>query len=150
MNATTSKLKAWGLSLLLSGLAIQSYGQDFFEMMQQDGVNLYAVQKAAQAHFDQVGTGKGTGYKLFKRWEYWASRKIDDNGNVQSQDEVYKAMKSYRARQASKNGTINPNWVELGPKSWVRSSSWSPGMGRITAIAVEPVNQNLIYAYASE
>jgi photosystem II stability/assembly factor-like uncharacterized protein len=36
-------------------------------------------------------------------------------------------------------------WKEVGPKTWNHSSSWNPGVGRLTSVAVNPADENIIY-----
>ncbi len=43
------------------------------------------------------------------------------------------------------NSTEAANWTELGPTTWNRTSSWNPGTGRLTAIAIHPSNESVIY-----
>src|SRR5690606_25553539 len=48
------------------------------------------------------------------------------------------------------SGTTSVTWTEIGPKLMNPTSGWNPGVGRVTAIAVEPVNQKLIYVGTPE
>ena len=122
-----------------------SHGQDIIDMMNQDQVNLKEVQDEAKDYFSKVGTGKGSGYKLFKRWEYHAMTRLQEDGAVLSRaaiaNELEKTLQTNKAAAADLS-----NWTELGPLSWSNTSGYNPGVGRITAIAVEPSSQQIIYA----
>ena len=119
-------------------------------MMNDPQANYYEVQRVAERYFKKNGTGKGSGYKLFKRWEYLQSANIDESGYIYGDAYVLEARKSFRPLNAAKYEQLpeseTGNWIEVGPFTWKRTSSWSPGLGRITAIAVEETQQNLIYA----
>lgn len=120
--------------------------QRIFELMEIDGVNLKEVQDEAAIYFAEVGIGKGTGYKLFKRWEYHATLNLQDDGTILSKETNTAAIRSSKKTTSRSAKTISlSNWTELGPLAMERGNGNSPGIGRITSIYVEPVNQQLIY-----
>ena len=51
---------------------VQAQEMKWYEMTLEHPVNFYEVKKEAEAHFDKVGHGHGTGYKVWKQWEYFA------------------------------------------------------------------------------
>ena len=61
--------------LLLAAFAIVGWGtstvqaQEYLDMIEAGTFTIAEIQNSAKAHFDEVGTGRGTGYKQFKRWE---------------------------------------------------------------------------------
>jgi len=63
------------LACVLSFLNMES--QDYLEMMNSEEFTVQEIQNTAQAYFETKGTGRGTGYKSFKRWEYNAIRMQD-------------------------------------------------------------------------
>jgi len=115
--------------------------------METDGVHIQKVQDEAAAHFAKVGTGKDTGYKLFKQWEYHALTNLQEDGTVlrrQVRENAIRESKQVAAR-GTKAVSLS-NWKELGPLAMTRGASGNnPGIGRITAIYVEPVEQEIIY-----
>ena len=82
---------------LLSFLSIEA--QDYLEMMNSNQYTVLEVQNAAQAYFENRDTGRGTGYKSFKRWEYDAIRMQDDNGLLKSPSFYYKELERYNSYQ---------------------------------------------------
>lgn len=137
-------------TLCLIGLSVGSiaYAQDWFEMTKKDGVNFYDVVRVAEKHYSTHPTGRGSGYKLYQRWKYFTSRIIDDEGNIPSQSDILEAKKSFDKKYQGKSSrrATNGDWTELGPFGWRHSGSWNPGVGRITALAVEPNQQQLLFA----
>lgn len=135
------RLFAVGCALLTSTLGIS---QEIIDMMNQDAADLKEVRSKADEYFGTVGTGKGSGYKLFKRWEHHAMSNLQPDGKVVSKNAI--AASLVGSRKVSRAATASSNWTELGPLAWTNTSGYNPGVGRITAIAVEPTNQQLIYA----
>lgn len=131
------------LLLLIATCWTQSLSaQKILEMMDEDHVVFKDVQLEAQKYFDVNGTGKGSGYKLFKRWEWRNSHRVMEDGRVQSKSRLAKILDGTRSE--TKNGTSD--WEQLGPTAWTTNGGgYNPGVGRITAVAVEPVNQQVIY-----
>jgi photosystem II stability/assembly factor-like uncharacterized protein len=139
--------------LLLTFLLSVSIGfsQDYKQMISEGTYSVQDIQTVAEAHFDQVGTERGKGYKPYKRWEYQALRHMDENGMLPSPDLYFSELENY-------NSYLNDNfaarttvgsWEQLGPESWNATSGWNPGVGRITSVAVEPANPDHIIAGAN-
>ncbi|MEP5254194.1 MAG: T9SS type A sorting domain-containing protein [Winogradskyella arenosi] len=133
----------------ISLFTTSTYGQRIYDLMDQDGVNLEEVQQEAKTYFDSVGRGKGTGYKLFKRWEHHAYSKLQEDGTILSREATTKAIKESKISLTNKSSNTYSasNWTEIGPLTIASGNSGTtPGNGRLTAIYIEPVNQQLIYA----
>jgi photosystem II stability/assembly factor-like uncharacterized protein len=125
------------------GLLYPVQGQDFIDQINQDHVDFEKVRKQTENYFDDVGRGKGSGYKLFKRWEYRAQSRTMADGKVVSSKTLAQVLKQSRTSYQGK--TAMANWSELGPLAWTNTAGYNPGVGRITAVAVEPTSQQLIY-----
>ncbi|MBK8611532.1 MAG: T9SS type A sorting domain-containing protein [Chitinophagaceae bacterium] len=132
--------------LVLLFFATQSFGQiQIFELMERNDISLQDAKIIAQKHFDTAGTGQGTGYKQFQRWLYERQFHVDENGSYVSTATDWNNYLSSSATNPS-NLIQAGNWTELGPVTWNRTSSWNPGTGRLTAIAIHPSNEQIIYA----
>ncbi len=138
--------KCMGLTLAVTALLLfnPAQAQDFIDRINQDQVNFKEVQREAELYFDQVGRGKGSGYKLFKRWEHRASMRVMDDGRVVSRNTMADVLGKAHSSM-NKGKAAAGSWSELGPMAWTNTAGYNPGVGRITAIAVEPVSQQLIY-----
>ncbi|MFD2916348.1 T9SS type A sorting domain-containing protein [Psychroserpens luteus] len=137
------------LIFLLSVTAM--YSQDYKQMISEGTHTVQDIQTVAETHFAQVGTERGKGYKPYKRWEYQALRRMDENGMLPSPEFYYNELEiynSYLNENSSSARTTIGSWEQLGPISWNATSGWNPGVGRITSIAVEPENPNHIIAGA--
>lgn len=150
MNSPLNFFKLIILTITIFG-SVFSSAQEWQKLASQDHVNFYDVEKLAKEYFDQVGRGKGSGYKLYQRWAYFAERNMDDNGIVPTESDVLDAKRAFDrqlAKSKNQSRAFAGDWKELGPFSWTVTSSWSPGVGRITALAVEETNQQLMFAGA--
>ncbi len=114
--------------------------------MNQEKVNFYEVQQEAEKYFSTRAKGKGSGYKQYKRWEYLKRKEINDNGFLISDKQVWEEHYRWNnSHQTQNRQSLSGDWKTLGPNSWTRTSGWNPGVGRVVCIAVEPVNEQLIY-----
>jgi photosystem II stability/assembly factor-like uncharacterized protein len=141
------------LSLLFIFLCLTSFGQKYQSMINQGTYTIASIESEANKYFEINGTGRGSGYKQFKRWLYVANRDIDENGFKRSNHNQMKALRSYRRAAANKRkgkndqtlgGSLTGSWQEVGPTNWSASTGWTPGVGRITSIAIDPNNANHI------
>ena len=131
-------------------LAINSWSQQYKQMISKGTHTVQEIQTKAEAHFDVAGRGRGTGYKQFKRWEYQALRTMDESGVLKTPDYYYNELQNYNnyvnQNIGSRAAAATGNWEELGPKTWddATSNGWNPGVGRVTSIAVDPGNSDHI------
>ncbi len=120
--------------------------QTYLSMMKDYQVNIYDVKKEADAHFQKVGTAKGSGYKPFQRW--WAENepKFFPSGD-RSRYNPYQAVEAFKqlSRTSSDRSLSNP-WTELGPDNANNvTTHYAPGIGRVECVYVVPNNNNKIY-----
>ena len=117
----------------------------WFNMMQGPSVNFYEVQKEAEAYFEEIGTGRGSMYKIYKRWEYMNYTRTFPTGERPKQDHLWNEMKKFNAANTSR-AIVESSWEELGPRVWEENTGhWNPGIGRIGVVAVDPNDSNIIY-----
>lgn len=117
---------------------------DIWALMNRRDLRLTEIDALAKKHFDEVGRVRGTGYKQYERWKYEKQFHLDDKGYILPDD--FDAIQ-YQAAASALNqvNAAAGAWTEVGPQQWKRTTSWNPGVGRITAIAVFPANTNIIY-----
>ncbi|WP_196893120.1 T9SS type A sorting domain-containing protein [Aureivirga marina] len=133
-------------SLILIGTT-SLYAQEYKEMIREGNFRVQEIQESADNYFQKTGKGKGTGYKQFKRWEFTALQDMDENGYLKPNEfyfEELKRVNQYQNRRTEEFET-NDNWEELGPTYYNQTSGWNPGVGRITALAINPTNSSNIY-----
>lgn len=93
---------------------------------------------------DKDHTTKGSGYKPFKRWEYFWKDRLNDDGTLVTTSQVNSTMSQ---NKAFKNNKVDAsNWIALGPTDFKNRSWHTSNIGRINAIAVDPNNNQVYYA----
>jgi len=110
------------------------------------------IQTVAEAHFAQVGKERGKGYKPYKRWEYQALRRMDENGMLKSPEFYVKELENYNSYLNNNSllaRTTVGSWEPLGPTTKNQTSGWNPGVGRITSFAAASDNPNHIIVGAN-
>ena len=119
--------------LLLGIVSVQS--QEYLEMIDSGTYRVAEIIENAEEYFADRDKGRGTGYKLFKRWEYNAQRLMNEAGYLPLITEKQEELQRYNAylnETAQNRQSLIDNWTELGPLNWNATTSWNPGVGRIT------------------
>src|SRR4030095_674138 len=101
------------------------------------------VQKIVNRYYDSVGQARGTGYKQWKREEWWALRHLAPEGFVE--DNIGKNKEALqRISQSSQLNTpgTHGSWVAMGPTS---VNNGNDDVGRVVCIAFHPSNANTFY-----
>ncbi|MEP4780416.1 MAG: T9SS type A sorting domain-containing protein [Algibacter sp.] len=120
--------------------------QKWYEMTLESKIKIEEVKEEAERYFEIMGTGPHTGYKGYRRWLYTASLNMDENGYVYTVENLLREKKEFNKNANQKTSKIaNETWSPVGPYSVTRGNSRTKGMGRVVSIAVEPVNQQLIF-----
>ncbi|OJJ15183.1 hypothetical protein BKI52_39655 [marine bacterium AO1-C] len=137
--------------VLCTVLHYQARAQKVFELMQDDHVKIKQLERVGKRYFQNRDKGRGSGYKLYMRKLYWAKRNAGTDGRVISDAQVLEERQRFQRAWINNPASHSKRqrssgWRELGPFNWTRTQSWSPGLGRIVSIAVEPSQQNIMYA----
>ena len=119
-----------------------AWSQQYMEMMAQvDDFTVAEIVEEAESYFDTAGRGRGTGYKSFRRWQYFAERNMNASGKIQTPQFYQQQLENYNAylnsNEIPSTLTTVGAWEEMGPTSWNATAGWNPGVGRITSIAVD-------------
>ena len=140
------------LSAILTVLAFSSSAQDWREMILNEHPNFAEVQASFYAEFgDSIGP-KGSGWKQFKRWEYYWENRLDENGNIPDPTERFEIFQAYQELQNAqgKYAAGTGNWSELGPVSLPTNGTGQPnGLGRLSCIAFHPTDANTLFVGAA-
>ena len=79
------------LTFCVTGLSVQA--QDWREMVTDPNTNFRDIQTSFYSEFgDKIG-GKGTGWKQFKRWEWFMEPRIAQSGKRPNQKLIYEEVK---------------------------------------------------------
>lgn len=103
------------------------------------------IVEEAESFFDKMGRGSHTGYKAFKRWEYWMKRCLDAEGKMITGGMVDDRYQDFMAAQSDIEPVISDiNWDTQGPTQARTTSGWSSHIGRITSISIDPSDMDHI------
>ncbi|MCD4684004.1 MAG: hypothetical protein K8R86_12035, partial [Bacteroidales bacterium] len=114
----------------------------WIEMMQDQSVNFYDVQEAFNAYWENREITKGSGWKPFKRWEWWTEKHIYPDGTRHEADKVFNAYQKYLASNPGSKDS-DGDWENLGPID-VPSKGYE-GLGRINSVAFHPTDPDILY-----
>lgn len=139
------------IGMLVCGLwAVQSsYAQqEWVRLMQDPNANFYDIQRSFNEYWEGKKIERGSGWKQFKRWEYFMEPRVYPSGRIPAPDQAARAYAEYAASHRRLTSISDfSNWTPLGPTSWV-TTSYNPGIGRINCSAVHPNNSDIIYVGA--
>ena len=129
-----------------------SYSQnDWRTMIGNPDIDFTTIQKSFYTEFgNQIGA-KGTGWKQFKRWEYYHEQRLDSNGNFPAPGNVLSEVIKYRQTHDNlETYTLGSgNWQLLGPTPVPNNGTGQlNGNGRLTCITFHPNDANTIFVGA--
>ena len=133
------------LLLIFSSAWSQEY-QKHWDMIESGDYMLSQIQEEAERYFEGKDKGKGSGYKQWKRWEYFAMRDVTESDRLQSGGEIEEEVNRFNRQKRANNeaGNTTGNWEELGLTKRNPTTSWNPGVGRVECISVDPNDPNHI------
>ncbi len=115
----------------------------WIQMMQDPNANFFETQKAFNTYWQDRTVTRGSGWKPFKRWEYFMHTRVNPDGSQQSPDHVQKAYNEYIQRK-DQSTSLAGNWSSQGPFV-LPSDKGYKGLGRINAIGFHPTDPNIVY-----
>ena len=127
--------------------SVISSAQEYLQMIEAGNYSVQEIIDNGEAYFADKDKGRGSGYVQFKRWSYMAKRLMGETGYLPSFEEQLDELQRQNAYLNQTSGNRMPlqdNWEELGPTSWNATTSWNPGVGRITGISIESTNNDHI------
>lgn len=132
------------ITILLAGIQ-NNNAQEYLKMIESEIYTVQEIIDNGEAYFAERDQGKGSGYVQFKRWEYNAKRLMNEAGYLPRTEAILAEIENYNAYLNTSSATrqsLTDNWEELGPQDWNATTSWNPGVGRITGIAIDQNNSD--------
>ena len=130
--------------ILFLAICVPTYGQEHLRILQNTNErNFHEIVRRVEAYYADKDKGKGSGYKQFKRWEYFYRTRLDENGNLinVSQQQLEEAAREKR-RPSQARVASSGNWQAAGPVVTYPQNH----NGRVNCIAVDPADPATIYA----
>jgi photosystem II stability/assembly factor-like uncharacterized protein len=135
--------------------ALSGSAQKWVEMMEDEKVNFYDVQKEFYKFYEghtpaSVEEGESEEemdgpYTRFKRWEYYMEPRVYPTGIRPDEKAVQSAWEKQKLRIQNTNAlsrTAAANWTFVGPSAIPSNGG---GAGKVNAIAIDPLNTQNIY-----
>jgi len=115
-----------------------------------DRTNYFEVVREYERYFANVPKTqlKIPGWKQYKRWEYFWSKRVDKDGNFPRPDISYierKNIDAFHAKAKEDNPldiVATPNWKPVGPSG---APSSGGGAGRLNCITLSTKNKDLMW-----
>jgi photosystem II stability/assembly factor-like uncharacterized protein len=134
---------------VITAISISLPAQEYiFRLMERTDLRLADIADLGKRYFDTAGTGPETGYKHFQRWLFEQKFHTDDNGfliDPKTEWETWRRTTPTGSMLDGNAGTDAVTWNEMGPWGWSYTSSWNPGTGRLTDVAVAASDTTKIY-----
>ena len=102
--------------------------------------NFHQIQKNFNDYWKGQKVTRGSGYKPFKRWEWYWEPRVNPDGTFPSNNVVVKEWERYSAEHLTDNAT--GNWKSLSPN---KPKDRYTGLGRINCIAFHPKDKNTFW-----
>ncbi len=109
-----------------------------------------AIQNTVEQYYSSRDKGQGTGYKQWKRWEYYNQTRLTPDGKITNTE-----ARNLEAYLQEQERYANPNndspltsfgyWQNLGPTNYTNLAGWNPGVGRVNVICFHPSLANTFW-----
>lgn len=149
------KLRLLLLPALCAWISPALQAQDFQKMLDEPSkYSFEEIKSAAKTYYDQNGTGKGSGYKQYMRWQWFMESRLDEQGRLHNPKiRNFEEAQKFREFEAISGKTASPNgnWISKGPSNYTTTiEGTGPGLGRLNTLAFDPVNSNTVYVGAPD
>ena len=157
-------MKKFFLLILLTTISIAGFSQNqpvkaindtashpyWIEMMQNPHANYYQTVRAFNLFWQGREITRGSGYKPFKRWQYYWSTRLNPDGTRNLGDKTYREVTEFLSDNSRSTASFEGNWINLGPvtKPGNAGTGQPNGNGRVNAIAFHPTSGNTIFVGA--
>lgn len=107
--------------------------------------NFFQIQADFNRYWQGKKPEKGSGWKAFKRWEWYWEQRVNADGSFPAADANAKALEAWLASHptAAEERDGSTQWTSLGPNS---SDGGYRGTGRVNCLAVDPQNHSVLWA----
>lgn len=135
------------LSVAIFFVSVSGYSQIHHRIIESSKAKTFdEVVKETEQYYSDKDKGKGSGYKQFKRWEYFHRLFVRKDETVQDftlrRYEQHTEWKRSRSNARIGGAPNAANWKAVGPTRHERENY----IGRINTVVVDPVIPHYIYA----
>jgi len=114
-----------GVFFMLSTLdspAQSSNDDDYFTEVLRTTKNFYEIEKKVEQYYRNKDKGKGSGYKQWKRWQYFYKKRLMPDGTVPNLGaiEMQELDKTRLVKITSKSSQTTANWTNINCRNTSR------------------------------
>ena len=135
------------LILAVSLLGIQTaYSQDFHTIWNDPEANFYEIKAAAREYFKDKDQGIETEYSRYMRWEWAVENRVYPSGDLSllNGNNLFNEIRLFE--EVAPRLKSQPQWTNHGVKKYDNiAGHYSPGVGRIDRVAVDPTDARIMY-----
>ncbi len=114
------------------------------ELMNDPNANFFETQQKFKEYWQDKPVTKGSGFKAFKRWEWFNEPRVSTSGQLPQPDAVWQAMQE-QPDMFNNNSNMPGDWYYIGNTS---VPSGGGGAGRINGIRALPGSTTTFFACA--
>ncbi len=108
------------------------------------------IQKNVERYYTGRFKGQGSGYKQFKRWEWYMQGRLTSDGKItnvaaRNWEAYYQYMDKLQSANPDAPLVTNGYWASLGNGGAPNGAGWNPGIGRVNVIAFHPADANTFW-----
>lgn len=133
------------ITFMAALISMQTVAQNWRDLMSDPDASFEEARESFYAEFGDEQGPKGSGWKQFKRWEWFKEQRLDERGEMPNQRLIYEEIKRAQLQQQYRGA--NGNWQLLGPIEEPQNGS-GVSIGRLSAICFHPTDTNQIWAGA--
>ena len=125
---------------------LQANAQDFYPLWNKPDANFYEIKAAAKEYFKDKDQGEETDYSRYMRWEWFVEERVYPSGDLSllNSDKLFHEIRLFE--EVAPRLKSQPEWIPLGVDKYDNvDGHWSPGVGRIDRIAVDPTDSKIMY-----
>jgi len=122
--------------------------RDLWQNPQTD--NFATIRNTVYAYYSGRNKGHGSGYKQFRRWEYFNQNRLTTDGKITNiTARNWEAYNKYAERLKADNQfsllSTTGNWSSLGIDGYTNGAGWNPGVGRVNVIVFHPTDASTFW-----
>lgn len=133
------------LIAFLATITSNSYAQNWRTLLDSENAEFNEIRDAFYAEFGDEPGAKGSGWKQFKRWEWFVEQRLDERGQMPNARLIYEEVK--RAEMQKQFRGSAGDWTLIGPIEEPQNDN-GLSIGRVCAIAFHPTDSSQIWAGA--
>ncbi len=140
------KIFLFVLFISLSGILFAQPWLENIPKEKRNNYNFYDLQKAFNSYWEGKTPTKGTGWKQFKRKEWFLKQRVYPSGEFNTL-QLWAEIKKRQKQQHNKNLRSTADWEYIGAENTPLNINTGQrrGSGRVNCVAFHPTDPNTIY-----